>query len=138
MVHGWTTVAGEEVPVRLEMKRLMPGATNTWYIEVLGTDGGVRFSTAEPKTLWLFERGKEQWWKRTDLGFSTQFKVVTGGIFEPGFADVIQQMWAAFLMERAGELGERFGCATPDEAVASQEIFAAALESHRTGASVAV
>ena len=138
MVHGWTTVAGEEVPVRLEMKRLMPGATNTWYIEVLGTDGGVRFSTAEPKTLWLFERGKEQWWKRTDLGFSTQFKVVTGGIFEPGFADVIQQMWAAFLMERAGELGERFGCATPDEAVASPEIFAAALVSHRTGASVAV
>jgi hypothetical protein len=57
------------------------------------------------------------------------FKVVTGGIFEPGFADVIQQMWAAFLMEREGKLGDRFGCATVEEAVASQEIFAAALKS---------
>ena len=27
------------------------------------------------------------------------------------------------------QLGERFGCATPDEAVASHEIFAAALTS---------
>ena len=30
---------------------------------------------------------------------------MTGGIFEPGFADVIQQMWAAYLMEREGQLG---------------------------------
>jgi predicted dehydrogenase len=112
------------------MKRLAPGATNTWFIEILGTDGGVRFSTAEPKTLHVFERGKEQWWKRTDLGFGTPFKTVTGGIFEPGFPDVIQQMWAAYLMEREGALGDRFGCATPEEAVASHEIFAAAIESH--------
>jgi hypothetical protein len=66
------------------------------------------------------------------------FKAVTGGIFEPGFPDVIQQMWAAFLMERAGQLEGRFGCATPEEAVASHEIFAAALESHATGSVVAV
>ena len=98
----------------------------------------MRFSTAEPKTLWQFERGKEQWWKRTELGFGTPFKVVTGGIFEPGFPDVIQQMWAAFLMERAGQLEGRFGCATPEEAVASHEIFAAALQSHTTGSVVAV
>ncbi len=130
-LHAWVDIGGEETPLRLEIKRLAPGATNTWFFELLGTDGGVRFSTAEPKTLWLFERGKEQWWKRTELGFGTQFKTVTGGIFEPGFPDVIQQMWAAFLMERAGELGGRFGCATPEEAVASHEIFAAALESHR-------
>lgn len=69
--------------MRLEMKRLMPGATNTWYIEILGTDGGVRYSTSDTKALWLFERGKEQFWKRTDLGFGTPFKTVTGGIFEP-------------------------------------------------------
>ena len=60
------------------------------------------------------------------------FKAVTGGIFEPGFPDVIQQMWAAFLMEREGKLDGRFGCATPEEAVGTQEIFAAALESQRT------
>jgi len=130
MLHTWTTVSGHEVPLRLEMKRLAPGETNTWFIEVLGTEGGVRFSTKTPKTLWFFEGGKEQYWKQTDLGMTGMpFKVVTGGIFEPGFADVIQQMWAAFLMEREGKLGDRFGCATVEEAVASQEIFAAALKS---------
>jgi predicted dehydrogenase len=132
VLHSWTTIENEEVPLRLEMKRLAPGATNTWFIEILGTDGGVRFSTAEPKTLWQFERGKEQWWKRTELGFSTPFKTVTGGIFEPGFPDVIQQMWAAYLMEREGLLENRFGCATPEEAVASHQIFAAALQSQAT------
>ncbi len=138
MLHTWISVAGQEqeVPMRLEMKRLAPGETNTWFIEVLGTDGGVRFSTAQPKTLWTFERGKEQKWSRTDLGFGTPFKTVTGGIFEPGFADVIQQMWAAYLCERADALGGRFGCATPDEAVASQEIFAAALASQASGSVV--
>lgn len=133
MIHGWTSIAEEETPLRLEMKRMAPGATNTWFIEVLGTDGGIRFSTAEPKTLHVFERDREQWWKKTDLGFSTSFKTVTGSIFEPGFPDVIQQMWASCLMEREGELGARFGCATPEEAVASHEIFAAALEAHRDG-----
>jgi len=133
LLHTWTIINGNDVPMRLEMKRLAPGETNTWFIEVLGTEGGVRFSTKFPKTLWFFEGGKEQYWKQTDLGFTgTPFKVVTGGIFEPGFADVIQQMWAAFLMEREGLLGDRFGCATVEEAVASQEIFEAALKSQAT------
>lgn len=131
VLHSWCPIGGDEVVLRLEMKRLAPGATNTWFIEILGTDGGVRFSTAEPKTLWVFERAQEQWWKRTELGFGTPFKTVTGGVFEPGFPDVIQQMWAAYLMEREGLLGDRFGCATPEEAVASHEIFAAALESEQ-------
>jgi hypothetical protein len=43
-------------------------------------------------------------------------------------------MWAAYLMERAGLLNSRFGCATVEEAVATQEFFAAALESHANGA----
>lgn len=132
LLHGWADIHGHPTPIRFEMKRLAPGATNTWFIEILGTDGGVRFSTADPKALFLFERGKEQYWKRTDLGFSTSFKTVTGGIFEPGFADVIQQMWAAFLMERAGLLADHFGCATPQEALASHRIFQAALESQAT------
>jgi predicted dehydrogenase len=138
MLHSWTQVDGQAVPLRLEMKRLAPGATNTWFIEVLGTQGGARFSTAEPKTLWIFEGGKEQYWKRTDLGFGMPFKTVTGGIFEPGFPDVIQQMWAAFLMERAGQLGDRFGCATPEEAVQTHRIFAAALASQAGGSVVTV
>lgn len=131
VLHSWVGVGQDEAILRLEMKRLSPGATNTWFIEILGTDGGVRFSTSEPKTLWVFERGLEQCWKRIELGFAMPFKTITGSIFEAGFPDVIQQMWAAYLMEREGQLGNRFGCATPEEAVASHEIFAAALKSQQ-------
>ncbi len=138
LLHCWTNIGGNDVPLRLEMKRMAPGETNTWFIEVLGTEGGVRYSTKEPKTLWLFENGKEQFWKKTDLGFGMPFKTVTGGIFEPGFPDMIQQMWAAFLMEREGLLEGRCGCATVTEAVATQEIFAAALESHGKGSVISL
>jgi predicted dehydrogenase len=130
-LHATVTVEGQEVPMTLEMKRLAPTETNTWYFEVLGTDAGVRYSTKEPKTLWVYRRGEEQWWEKTDLGFTTPFRTITGPIFEPGFPDLLMQMWAAFLAERAGVLGARFGCATPDEAVASHEIWAAALASER-------
>ena len=57
------------------------------------------------------------------------FPAITGGIFEPGFPDIMQQMWAACLVEREGLLGEKFGCVTPREALASHEVFAAALAS---------
>ncbi len=138
LLHTWTTIEGHPVPMRLEMKRLQPGATNTWFIEILGTEGGVRFSTADPKALYLFERGKEQFWKRTDLGFQTPFKTVTGGIFEPGFPDLIQQMWASFLLEREGLLGDRFSCATPHEALQTHQIFTAAIKSHETSSVVSL
>ncbi len=131
MLHTWTMIGDHPVPMRLEMKRMAPGETNTWFIEVLGTDGGYRYSTKHPKTLWSFERGATQLWKQTDLGFSTPFKAVTGGIFEVGFPDVIQQMWAAYLLEREGILGEHFGCVTPEEALQSHQLFRAALESEQ-------
>lgn len=131
IVHANAEIGGAVVPLTLEMKRLAPTETNTWVLEVLGTEGGVRYSTKEPKTLWVFRRGKEQTWEKTDLGFAMPFRTITGGIFEVGFPDVLQQMWAAFLVERAGKLEGRFGCATPDEAVAQHEIWAAALESQR-------
>ena len=121
---------GTEVPLRFEMKRLAPGETNTWFIEIFGTEGGVKFSTKEPKTLWTFQRGKEQIWQRTDLGFQGPFPTITGGIFEPGFPDCFLQMWAAFLAERSEKLEGKFGCVTPAEAVQSHELFAAALQSH--------
>ncbi|MEO6875885.1 MAG: Gfo/Idh/MocA family oxidoreductase [Opitutaceae bacterium] len=129
-LHCSAPIAGHATPLTLEMKRLAPTETNTWIFEVLGTDLGVRYSTKEPKTFWTYRRGKEQTWEKTDLGFGTSFKTITGAIFEPGFPDILQQMWAAYLAERAGVLGEKFGCATPDEAVAHHEIFAAALTSH--------
>lgn len=131
LVHCDVAIEGRDVPMRLETKRLAPGEMNTWYLEVYGTEGGVRYSTKETKSLWHFRRGKEQVWERYDVGMSeSAFPVVTGGIFEAGFADCFQQMLAAFAAEHAGKLGERFGCATPDEAVGSHEIFAAALRSH--------
>ena len=136
MLHTEVEIDGSEVPVRFEMKRLAPSETNTWYIEVLGTDGGVKFSTKEPKTLWTFQRGKEQLWQKTDLGFNGPFSTITGGIFEPGFPDCFLQMWAAYIAERAGKLDGRFGCVTPEEAVRSHEFFEAALKSQQTKSSI--
>lgn len=130
-LHCFAAIGGHPTPLTLEMKRMAPTETNTWYIEILGIDRGARYSTKEPKTLWTYRRDKEQWWEKTDLGFGTPFKTITGGIFEPGFPDILMQMWAAFLAERAGALDGRFGCATPDEAVASHELWAAGLTSHR-------
>ncbi len=132
-------VTDTDVPMRIETKRLAPGEMNSWYLEVYGTEGGVRFSTKEPKTLWLFRRGKEQIWERYDVGMSeSAFPVVTGGIFEAGFADCFQQMLAAFAAEHEGELKGRFGCVTPDEAVLSHELFAAALASHEERRAIAL
>jgi predicted dehydrogenase len=121
---------GGEVPMRIETKRMAPTETNTWYIEFLGTDAGIRFSTKEPKTLWRYQRFADQGWFRVDLGSQSAFPTITGAIFETGFNDCFQQMWAAFLAERDGQLGDRFGCVTPEEALLSHRLFNAALKSH--------
>lgn len=127
-------IENEDIPMRLEMKRLAPGENNSWYIEVLGTQGGIRYSTKGTKTLWTFnhEKDQEQTWQQTDLGFQGPFPTITGGIFEVGFPDYFMQMLAAFFAERAGALNGRFGCLTPEEALMSHQIFQAALESKRT------
>lgn len=138
-VHATARIDGAHVPLTLDMQRMAPGETNTWEFEVVGVNGGIRFSTKEPKTLWRYDRRDgEQWWARTDLGFATPFRTITGGIFEPGFPDLLQQMWAAFLAERAGRLGGRFGCATPDEAVDQHRLWAAALASEAQQAVVEI
>lgn len=132
IVHCTAEIFGQTAPLTLEMKRMAPTETNTWILEILGTDHGVRYSTKEPKTLWTYRRDKEQWWEKTDLGFQMSFPTITGGIFEPGFPDILMQMWAAYLAERAGLLDSHFGCATPDEAVAQHELWAAALASQQS------
>lgn len=123
------TINEEPVPMTLEMKRMAPGETNTWYIEVLGTEGGIKYSTKDTKALWTFERTKEQGWQRVDLGFQVPFSTITGGIFEPGFPDCFMQMLAAFFAEREGALNGKFGCVTMEEAIQSHQLFAAALQS---------
>ncbi|MBP2832900.1 Gfo/Idh/MocA family oxidoreductase [Aquimarina sp. U1-2] len=120
------------VPMALEMKRIAPSETNTWYIEIIGTEGGVKYSTKEPKTLWTFNvEGKSQRWQKEDLGFASVLETITGGIFEPGFPDCFQQMLGAYFVERTGNLGDRFGCATPEEALRSHQLFEAALKSEK-------
>ena len=74
LLHTEVAIEKAQVPLRLEMKRLAPGETNTWFIEIFGTEGGVNFSTKEPKTLWTYHRGKEQLWERTDSGFRRYFR----------------------------------------------------------------
>jgi predicted dehydrogenase len=125
-------------PMLWETKRIAPGESNTWYFEAYGMDGGVRFSTRSPQTLQRFGLvDGEQAWSEVQPGHRSVWPTVTGAIFEFGFPDALLQMWAAFLAERAGQLGDRFGCATPAEALGSHRVFAAALTSHRTGAAVA-
>jgi predicted dehydrogenase len=138
VLHCTSHIGGLDVPVMLEMKRMAPGDSNTWYLEILGTEMGVRYSTKEPKTLWKYRRADGQSWSRSDLPFGGPFRTVTPGIFETGMLDTLQQMWAAFFAERAGQLGGLFGCATAEEAVASQELWAAALASHSSKAAVAL
>jgi predicted dehydrogenase len=129
--------AGRMFPLTLATKRIDPGQKNTWSLRATGMDGGVEFSTRYPKTLRVMavDRG-EQVWQEVEMGSQAGFPTVTGEIFETGLPDAVLQMWAAFLAERAGELGDRFGCVTPDEALTSHRVWAAALRSAQSGAAV--
>jgi predicted dehydrogenase len=144
VVHGWVEAEGQRFPLTVETKRIAPGEKNTWVFEVIGTRGGVRFSTKHPGTLEVFRIGElpgignEQIWQRIDVGSQSAWPTVTGGIFETGFSDAILQMWAVFLAERAGALGDRFGAATPQEAAHTHDIYAAAILSHAEGRAVGV
>ncbi|RYF97274.1 MAG: Gfo/Idh/MocA family oxidoreductase, partial [Chitinophagaceae bacterium] len=37
LLHAWVDADGDRIPVRFEMKRLAPGATNTWFLEIMGS-----------------------------------------------------------------------------------------------------
>jgi predicted dehydrogenase len=130
---------GEEFPLTVETKRIAPGQMNTWRIRAVGMRGGVEFSTSRPKTVLRFAvRDGDQVWERVETGSQSVFPTVTGGIFEFGFSDAVLQMWAAFLAERAGTLGDGFPCVTPEEALAAHRLFDAALRSADSGAAEAV
>jgi predicted dehydrogenase len=130
---------GYAFPLRVETKRIAPGETNTWTIEIDGTEGSIAYTSKYPKTLrWMeYEPGAPQAWRTLDLGSESAYPTITGAIFEFGFSDAILQMWAAFLDELAhGREGMRqpFHCATPEEAAATHRIFTAALRSHAEAA----
>lgn len=123
---------GYQFPMYLETKRMAPGMTNTWYIEVDGLDASAKFSTRDPKAFFYLLSGeKEQSWCRLDLGYTPAVLGITGSIFEFGFSDSILQMWAAFLLELDLGAPPVFGCFTPEETRISHALLSAALDSHK-------
>ena len=132
-----------EFAMHVDVKRIAPGQTNTWLLEIDGTEGSIAFTTKEPKTLrtMSYVPGAEQTFATVDLGYVSAYPAVTGAIFEFGFSDAVLQMWAAFVDELAN--GEKmqgaYPCASPQEVAATHVIWDAAMASQadRTGVSVA-
>ena len=120
-------------PMVLKTWRIAPGHSNTWSIRILGTKRSAYFSTKNPRQ-WQFMTyaGGAGVWSVEDLGFESLFPAITGGIFEFGFADAIQQMWAAFVDELAGGNANGFGCVSPQEAADHHAILNAALKAGTT------
>ena len=102
---------------------------------IRGTDFSAEFSTRNPKQIRFLEYspGGEQAWQELDLPHRPPYPTVTGSIFEFGFSDSILQMLAAFLDElvNGDSMRQGFRCATPEEALASHQLFTAALQSQR-------
>jgi predicted dehydrogenase len=132
--------ADGDFPMVLKTWRIAPGEANTWSIRVLGMTGSAFFSTKNPRQWsWMrYQAGGSQGWVTEDLGYTPLFGAITGGIFEFGFTDAIQQMWAAFVDELAGGDAKGFPCATPDEAAAHHAVLTAALQAGTTGQAVEV
>lgn len=132
-ITGHVEDAGGGFPLVLKTWRIAPGHSNTWSIRVLGTKKSASFSTENPRQ-WrtMAYEGGAQVWSVEDLGFQTLFPAITGGIFEFGFPDALQQMWAAFVDELAGGNAGGFSCVTPDEAADHHAILTAALKAGTT------
>lgn len=126
---------GEDFSMVVETKRMAPGATNNWFIEVYGTEGSAKFSTHNPKAFeFLSTNGKEQGWTKMDIGSQSAIPTITGGIFEFGFSDAFQQMIGAFINEISGKNSNHpFNNVSPLETAWSHELFTAALDSYKTG-----
>jgi predicted dehydrogenase len=126
---------GEPFTMTFETKRMAPGATNSWFIEIYGTEGSAKFSTHEPKAFYTLEtKGREQGWTRTDIGAQSFFPTITGNIFETGFSDALLQMIAAFMKEFEDHgKPHPFPCGMPEETRWSHRIMTAALESFKKG-----
>ncbi len=121
-----------DFPMTIKTWRIAPGETNTWSIEILGTKFSARYGTKYPKTLQTmsYTNGGKQEWRSEDLGYSSVYKTITGGIFEFGFTDAILQMWAAVRDEFLHPEKEMpFGCVRPEETRIQHQVLTAALQS---------
>ena len=122
---------GNGFPMFMETKRMDPGATNKWFIEVYGLTSSAKFTTDDPNAFsYLETKGKEQAWSRIVVGSKPMIPTITGSIFEFGFSDAILQMWAAFLLEISGGKPD-FGCVTPEETAISHRLMTASLKSNK-------
>lgn len=125
---------GEPFPLTIKTQRIAPGETNSWYFEVKGMKGCGRWSSKNPRRLEILHYdGGDQAWQQIDMGWQVAYPGITGGIFEFGFTDCIQQMWAAFLEEMTeGATKSRFAyCVTPEEVAYSHRLLTAALNSQK-------
>ena len=128
--------SGQTFPLVMRTMRLMPGATDSWSLEVYGLKASARFSTDDPNAFYYTDSwAKEQAWCRLGIGNKPMIPTITGGIFEFGFSDAILQMWAAFISELEGR-EVAFGCMRPEETALSHRLQTAALISHREGRTV--
>ena len=127
----------QHFPMMLSTKRIAPGETNTWFIKIHGTEFSAEYTTKYPKTLrtMTYRSGKPQSWEVLDLGYSSAYPTITGGIFEFGFSDSILQMYAAFCDElvHGDAMRQPFHCPTPPETAQHHRVLTAALESQRNG-----
>ncbi|KPK86937.1 MAG: oxidoreductase [Bacteroides sp. SM23_62_1] len=126
---------GKEFTLILETKRMAPGATNNWFIEIYGTEGSAIFNTHNPKAFkFLQTTGTEQGWNTIDTGSQSAIPTITGGIFEFGFSDAILQMVGAYMQEfNINGSNHPFKNVMLEETYQSHCIMTAALESHKTG-----
>jgi len=133
--------SGQTFPWTMKTQRIAPGETNTWYMRILGTKASASFTTKNPRRLELLEYdGTNQGWQQIDMGYESAFKAITGGIFEFGFSDALQQMVAGYLYELAHgtPICAVAACATPEQAALTHRMFTAALESQRNASTVAL
>ena len=118
---------GNVIPMRLETKRMAPGCTNEWFIEIDGMQASARFSTDDPNAFkYTVSAGKEQAWCRMNVGYKPQFKTITGGIFEFGFTDAI--------LADVGGVYERDGRQSPCGSAASLQTETAMSHALQTAA----
>ena len=121
---------GNEFPMILETKRMDPGSTNRWYFEIYGVDCSAKFTSDDPGAFcYTASWGKEQAWSRINIGYKPMLPTITGGIFEFGFVDAIQQQLGAFMLEYTGA-EVPFGLFTAEETHMSHVLATAALRSH--------
>ncbi len=122
---------GNEFPMQLNTRRIAPGATNRWYLEIYGLDCSAKFSTDDPNAFcYTASWGKEQAWSRINIGYKPMIPTITGSIFEFGFVDAMQQMIAAFVMEYMGQ-EVPFGLFTAEETRLAHSLQTAAVKSHK-------